>query len=197
MNDLIFLSATRMAQLIRHKEVSSEELVKAHLQRIETVNPSINAVVHLCAGRALKEARERDADVKRGEVKGPLHGVPMTVKDSIATEGVVTTSGTLGRANHVPDRDASTVALMRGAGAVVLGKTNVPELCLAFESDNLIHGRTNNPYDVTKTSGGSSGGEAAIIAACGSPIGLGSDAGGSVRLPAHFCGIAGIKPTSG
>ena len=106
--------------------------------------------------------------------------------------GIITTSGTLGRKNHIPDRDASTVALMRRAGAVILGKTNVPELCLAFESDNLIFGRTNNPHDVSCTSGGSSGGEAALIAAYGSPFGLGSDAAGSVRLPAHFCGIAAI-----
>jgi amidase len=197
MNEITSLSATRMAQLIRSREVSSEELVQAHLRQIEAVNSGINAVVHLSGERALREARQRDAELKKAEVRGPLHGVPMTVKDSLETEGIVTTSGTLGRANHIPERDASTVALMRAAGAVVIGKTNVPELCLAFESDNLVYGRTNNPYDVTKTSGGSSGGEAAIIAAAGSPIGLGSDAGGSVRLPAHFCGIAGIKPTSG
>lgn len=197
MNELVFLSATKMAELIRQKEISSEELVRAHLERIETVNPKINAVVHLIAGRALAEAKERDAEISRGLQGRPLQGVPMTVKDSLETAGVVTTSGTLGRANHIPDRDASTVALLRNAGAVLLGKTNVPELCLAFESDNLLHGRTNNPYDPTKTSGGSSGGEAAIIAAGGSPMGLGSDAGGSVRLPAHFCGIATIKPTSG
>ncbi len=186
-----------MADLIRRKEVSSEELVRAHLGWITTVNPGINAVVNVCAERALAEARERDEELKRNRPRGALHGVPMTVKDSLETAGIVTTSGTLGRVNHLPQQDASTVALMRKAGAVVIGKTNVPELCLAFESDNLVFGRTNNPFDRTKTSGGSSGGEAAIIAAGGSPIGLGSDAGGSVRLPAHFCGIATIKPTSG
>jgi amidase len=197
MHELITLSASKMADLILKKEVSSEELIKAHLQRIEEVNPTINAVVHPCADQGIAEAKKLDAELAKGTIRGPFHGVPMTIKDSIETEGIPTTSGTIGRKNHIPQRDASTVALMRKAGAIVLGKTNVPELCLAFESDNLIFGRTNNPHDVTKTSGGSSGGEAAIIAANGSPIGLGSDAGGSVRLPAHFCGIAAIKPTSG
>jgi len=197
MNELLVISAAKMAELIRTKQVSSEQLVRVHLDRIAEVNPKINAVVHIRAEGALAEARERDAELSKGISRGPFHGVPMTVKDSLVTAGIVTTSGTLGRANHVPDRDAGTVALMRKAGAVILGKTNVPELCLAFESDNLIFGRTNNPHDLTRTSGGSSGGEAAIIASGGSPIGLGSDAGGSVRLPAHFCGIAAIKPTSG
>jgi amidase len=197
MNEVLFLSASRMAELIRRKEISSEELVRAHLERIHAVNPAINAVVHLAADRVLREARRCDSEIARGEFRGPLHGVPITVKDSLETAGMVTTSGTLGRAQYIPERDAATVALLRNSGAVVIGKTNVPELCLAFESDNLVYGRTNNPYDPTRTCGGSSGGEAAIIAAGGSPLGLGSDAGGSVRLPAHFCGIATIKPTSG
>ena len=197
MSELTSISAKRMGELIRKKEVSSEQLVTAHLQQIAEVNPKINAVVHACAERALAQARQRDDELAGGMIRGPLHGVPVTIKDSLETAGVVTTSGTLGRANHVPEKDASTVALLREAGAVVIAKTNVPELCLAFESDNLIHGRTVNPYDLTRTSGGSSGGEAAIIAACGSPLGLGSDAGGSVRLPAHFCGITALKPTSG
>lgn len=197
MNDLLSFSASRMADLIRTKEISSEELVRAHIAHIEQVNPRINAVVHLRAEGALAEARERDSELSRGRLRGPFHGVPMTVKDSIETEGIVTTSGTLGFKNRLPERDASTVGLMRAAGSVVIAKTNVPELCLAFESDNLIFGRTNNPHDISRTAGGSSGGESAIIAAGGSPIGLGSDAGGSVRLPAHFCGIAALKPTSG
>ena len=197
MSELVFLSTSRMAELIRQKEISSEELVRAHLERIEAVNPRINAVIHMVADGALQEARTRDAETARGILGRPLQGVPLTVKDSLETAGIVTTSGTMGRANHIPDRDASTVALLRDAGAVIIGKTNVPELCLAFESDNLLYGRTNNPYDISRTSGGSSGGEAAIIASGGSPMGLGSDAGGSVRLPAHFCGIATIKPTSG
>jgi amidase len=197
MNELLSISASKMAELIVKKEISSEELVRTHLKRIEEINPQINAVVNIRADGALDEARSRDADLAHGKIRGALHGVPITVKDSIETAGIVTTSGTEGRKNHIPNCDASTVALMREAGAIVIAKTNVPELCLAFESDNLIFGRTNNPYDASRTSGGSSGGEAAIIAANGSPLGLGSDAGGSVRLPAHFCGIATVKPTSG
>lgn len=195
--ELPSLSATRLAELIRKREVSSEEVVRAHVERIEDVNPRLNAVVLLRAEQALAEARACDESLARGQLHGPLHGVPMTVKDSLEMRDTVSTSGTVGRRSYRPPADAATVALMREAGAVVLGKTNVPELCLAFESDNLLFGRTNNPYDAHRTAGGSSGGESAIIAAGGSPIGLGSDAGGSVRVPAHFCGIASIKPTSG
>src|SRR5262245_32615290 len=155
MSELTSVSASRMADMIRWRDISSEQLVRAHLNRIAEVNPKINAVVQTCAERALDEARQRDEEIARNVIKGPLHGVPITVKDSLETAGVVTTSGTLGRANHLPQKDASTVALLRRAGAIVIGKTNVPELCLAFESDNLIHGRTVNPYDLTKTSGGS------------------------------------------
>jgi len=133
----------------------------------------------------------------RGDIKGPLHGVPMTIKDTLETTGVICTGGTKGRANYVPKAYATAVARLRAAGAIFLGKTNVPELAGAIESDNLVYGRTNNPYDLARTPGGSSGGEAAIVAACGSPLGLGTDAGGSIRIPAHFCGLAAIKPTSG
>ncbi len=129
--------------------------------------------------------------------RGPLHGVPVTIKDTLETAGVICTGGTKGRANYVPKADATAVARLRAAGAIILGKTNVPELAGALETDNLIYGRTNNPYDLTRTPGGSSGGEAAIVAAGGSPLGLGTDAGGSIRVPAHFCGLAAIKPTSG
>ena len=169
----------------------------AYLQRIEEVNPKLNAVVQLTADAARAEAREADAALAHGEIKGPLHGVPMTIKDNIETAGVICTGGTKGRASFVPTQDAAIVARMRAAGAIMLGKTNLPELGLAFESDNLVYGRTNNPYDLSRTPGGSSGGEAAIIATGGSPLGLGNDMGGSIRLPAHFCGIAGIKPTTG
>ena len=151
----------------------------------------------MTADAARKEADEADAALARGEIKGPLHGVPVTIKDTLETAGVICTGGTKGRANFVPKADATAVARLRGAGAIVLGKTNVPELAGALESDNLIYGRTNNPYDLTRTPGGSSGGESAIVAACGSPLGLGTDAGGSIRVPAHFCGLAAIKPTSG
>src|SRR5207249_3699985 len=129
--------------------------------------------------------------------KGPLHGVPVTIKDAFETAGVISAGGTKGRAAFVPERDATAVARLRGAGAIMLGKTNVPDLSLAFETDNLVYGRTSNPYDRSRTPGGSSGGEATLIASGGSPLGLGSDAAGSIRVPAHFCGIAGIKPNTG
>lgn len=197
MDEIIYASATELARAIRHKEVSSEEVVGAYLARIEEVNPKLNAVVHLTAESARREAREADEALARGESRGVLHGVPVTIKDAFETAGVVSCGGTKGRAGYLPERDAECVARLRAAGAVVLGKTNVPEASLAFESDNLVYGRTNNPYDLSRTPGGSSGGEGAAIASGMSPLGLGSDAGGSIRLPAHFCGIAGIKPTTG
>jgi len=196
-NDPTTLSATAMADSIRRGEASSVELVEACLHRIETVNPALNAVVQLCAETARLEARAADAARASGEALGPLHGVPVTVKDSFDVRGVISTGGTLGRRAYVPAQDASAVARLRAAGAIVLGKTNVPELSLAFESDNLVYGRTNNPYDLARTPGGSSGGEAAIIAAGGSPLGIGTDAAGSLRVPAHCCGIAALKPTLG
>jgi amidase len=197
MEEIIYSSATELARVIREKEVSSAEVVEAYLARIEEVNPKLNAVVQLTADAARTRAREADAALARGEAWGPLHGVPVTIKDAFETEGIVSVGGTKGRARYVPQEDAAGVARYKAAGAVVLGKTNVPELSLAFESDNLVYGQTKNPYDLSRTPGGSSGGEAAAIASGMSPLGLGSDAGGSIRLPAHFCGIAGIKPTSG
>ena len=197
MNELIYASVTNLAKAIRTKKVSSQEVVSAYLRRIEAVNPQLNAVVQLRSDEALAEARAADEALARNEVVGPLHGVPFTAKDNIETEGVICTSGTMGRAAFVPREDATIVARMRGAGGILLGKTNLPELAIATESDNLVYGRTNNPYDLARTPGGSSGGEGAIIAAGGSPLGLANDSGGSIRIPAHFCGIAGIKPTSG
>jgi amidase len=195
--ELIFASATQQAKAIREKQISSEELTRACVERIAEVNPKLNAVVQLPAATALAQAREADRALARGEIKGPLHGVPFTLKDAIETEGVICTGGTLGRASYVPKEDAIVVKRLRAAGGVLLGKTNCPELGWAWESDNLIYGRTNNPYDLSLSPGGSSGGESAIIAAGGSPLGLGSDAGGSVRFPAHCTGITAIKPTSG
>jgi amidase len=197
MNELLRLSARGMARAIRERKISSFELVQAHIERIEAVNPKLNAVVQLSAEHALAEARAADAQLARGEIKGLLHGVPVTFKDAIETEGIISTGGTLGRRRFVPREDAVVVRRLRTAGAIVLGKTNCPELGWAWESDNLIYGRTNNPYNLALSPGGSSGGESAIIAAGGSPLGFGSDAGGSVRFPAHCCGIASIKPTSG
>ncbi len=198
MREILSYSATRQASLVRRREVSSRELVAAHLDRIAEVNPKLNAAVEVLAARALVGADAADAALARGESLGPLHGVPFSIKDSIEVAGTVCTAGTLGRANAAPSiEDATLVARLRQAGGIPIARTNLPDLLFAFESDNLLHGRTNNPYALDRTSGGSSGGEAALIAACGSPLGLGSDCAGSVRLPAAFCGIAAIKPTSG
>ena len=197
MDEIICLSATTLAQAIRAKDVSSLDVVKAYLERIEAVNPTINAVVQLAAERALDEARAADAALARGEIKGLLHGVPMTLKDSIDTAGIITTAGTTGRRNFIPEKDATVTARLRQAGAILLGKTNTPELTLYSETVNLVYGRTSNPYNSDRIPGGSSGGAAAIVAACGSPFDLGTDTGGSIRQPAHFCGVAGLKPTSG
>jgi len=195
--DLIFASTNEQAKAIREKRISSEELVQACLERIAEVNPKLNAVVQVPAATALAQAREADKALAHGEIRGPLHGVPFTLKDAIETEAVISTGGTLGRASYVPNEDATVVKRLRAAGGILLGKTNCPEFGWAWESDNLIYGRTNNPYDLSLSPGGSSGGESAIIAAGGSPLGLGSDAGGSVRFPAHCTGITAIKPTSG
>jgi amidase len=197
MDEIIYASASELARAIRSGEVSSAEVVEAYLARIAEVNPRVNAVVQLTDEAARARAKEADEALARGEVWGPLHGVPVTIKDAFEMAGVVSAGGTKGRAQFVPEEDATGVARLKGAGAVVLGKTNVPEVSLAFEADNLVYGRTSNPYDFSRTPGGSSGGEAAAIASGMSPLGLGSDAGGSIRLPAHFCGIAGLKPTSG
>lgn len=195
---LLACSGVEQAAMIRSGEISSVDLVEAHVRRIEAVNPSLNAVVEVLAETAREAARSVDKRRAQGLTLGPLAGVPFSIKDSIEVEGTVCTAGTLGLEHSPPSReDAVLVARLRAAGAIPLARTNLPDLLFAFESDNLIRGRTNNPYDHTRTCGGSSGGEAALIAACGSPFGLGSDAAGSVRLPAHFCGIAGIKPTSG
>jgi amidase len=198
-NELLQLSAIEQASFIRVRKVSSQELVQAHLEQISRVNPVINATVEVLADCAMAEARAADQTLARNSsAVGPLHGVPFSIKDSIEVAGTVCTAGTMGRAAAPKSAaDAAVVARLRQAGAIPIAKTNLPDLLFAFESDNLVFGRTNNPYDVTRTAGGSSGGEAALIAACGSPIGLGSDAAGSVRVPAGFCGIASIKPTSG
>ncbi|QGY01932.1 amidase [Methylobacterium mesophilicum SR1.6/6] len=190
-------TAGELAAAIRSGRRSARETVDLHLDRIAAANPRLNAVVQLTADAARREADEADAMLARGQVKGPLHGVPVTIKDTLETAGTICTGGTLGRASYVPKADATAVARLRAAGAIVLGKTNVPELAGALETDNLVYGRTNNPYDLARTPGGSSGGEAAIVAAAGSPLGLGTDAGGSIRVPAHYCGLAALKPTSG
>lgn len=192
-----FASLTEIARAIREREVSATEMLEAHLERIAAVNPTLNAVVQLCAERARTEAAAADAAIARGDELGPLHGAPITLKDSHDTEGVITTGGTLGRQDYVPDADSTVAARLRAAGAILMGKTNTPELTLSGETDNLVYGQTRNPFNPERTPGGSSGGAAAIVAAGGSPLDLGSDTGGSIRLPSHFSGICGIKPTAG
>lgn len=172
------------------------EIIAAHLSRIEEINPSINAMVTI-ANDVFDQAREAEAAVMSNRELGPLHGLPITVKDTIDTAGLRTTSGSRLREHHVPDTDATVVARLKAAGAIILGKTNTPEMAIPYETDNPVFGRTNNPHDLQRTPGGSSGGEAAAIAAQLSPGGIGSDLSGSIRVPAHFCGIAGLKPTAG
>lgn len=181
-----------MAARVRSGEVRPLELVEAHLARIESVNPAMNAFTMIFAERARAEARSMDAGGP-----GLLRGVPVTVKDSFDIAGTPTVVGSRGRLGHRAARDAAAVALLRKHGAIVLGKTNTPEMLLAYETDNPVTGRTNHPRDAELSPGGSSGGEAAAIAAFCSAGGLASDGGGSLRLPAHLCGIAGLKPTPG
>jgi amidase len=188
--------AGRLAQRIRAGDITSVAAVEACLARIEAVNPALNAVVAF-APDALDQARAADQRRSRGELAGPLHGVPFTIKDSNDTAGLVTTAGTIGWRDRVPDRDGTVVARLKAAGAILLGKTNTPEFTWSDETDNDVYGRTSNPYDLSRTPGGSSGGSAAIVAAGGVPFDIGSDTGDSIRQPAHVCGIAGLKPTQG
>ena len=189
--------AAELAARIRAGELSAREVVDACLAAIDAVNGELNAVVQLVPERARAEAVAADEWQAAGQDLGPLHGVPVTIKDCFATEGIVTTVGTTGLRSFVPEADDVTVLRLREAGAIVVGKTNCPELLMGLESDNLVYGRTVNPFYTSRTCGGSSGGEAAIVAAGASPLGLGSDSGGSLRVPAHFCGIATLKPTHG
>ena len=200
--DPLFMSATKLAGLIRSKQISSVEAVQNFVDRIHAVNPLINAVVTPCFERAFAEAKAADAMLAKGESMGPLHGVPMTIKDSIDTAGVVTTGGTQGRSHFVPEKDASAVARLRAAGAILLGKTNTPEFTLGGVSglnttSNILFGMSRNPYNTKFSTYGSSGGAGAIVAAGGSAFDIGSDFGGSIRSPSHANGVAGLKPTTG
>jgi aspartyl-tRNA(Asn)/glutamyl-tRNA(Gln) amidotransferase subunit A len=194
--DIIFSDATGLAALIRTKQLSPVEVVKAHLDRIEAVDPKVNAIVTV-AEDALDAAKSAEAAVLAGEELGPLHGVPFTVKDSIDTAGVLTQRGSPIFRGRVPDADATSVARMKKAGGILLAKTNLPEFSYWIESDNLLSGRSNNPWDLDRTPGGSSGGESAAIAAGMSPLGLGTDLAISVRGPAAQTGIVSLKATHG
>lgn len=194
--ELFYQDATKLAELIRTKEISPVEVVQAHLDRIAAVDPKVNAIVTV-ADSALAQARAAEADVLAGRALGPLHGVPFTVKDSIDTAGVATQRGSPIFKGRVPDADATSVARMKNAGGILLAKTNLPEFSYWIESDNLLSGRSNNPWDLTRTPGGSSGGESAAIAAGMSPLGLGTDLAISVRGPAAQTGIVSLKATHG
>ncbi len=190
-------SAAQIADAVRERQLSPVEVVREHLERIEKLNPQINAFVEVDAERAMVAARAAEAAVMRGDSLGPLHGVPISIKSSIAVAGLRQECGSRLRAGVCADADATLVARLKRAGAIVLGTTNVPEFLMAWETDNRLNGRTNHPLDTARTAGGSSGGEAAAIASGMSAAGIGSDGGGSIRVPAHFCGICGLKPTPG
>jgi Asp-tRNA(Asn)/Glu-tRNA(Gln) amidotransferase A subunit family amidase len=193
------LCACEIAAQIRRKEISPVEVARAHLDRIERLNPELNAFVDYRPEAVLAQARAAEEMLRHTnqDELGPLLGVPLSIKSSIDVAGHLCEAGSRLRAGYVAAADAPLVGRLRAAGAVILGVTNTPELLMAWETDNFLYGRTNNPWDPTRTAGGSSGGEAAAIAAGLSAGGVGSDGGGSIRVPAHFCGICGLKPTPG
>ena len=197
MSEINFLSASKMADQIRLRKLSPVEVVEAHLEQIQRLNPKLNAFVQTDAVRARDQAKRLEAQAKKAEALGPLHGVPISIKSSIEVIGMRCEAGSSLRAGVEAARDATLVSRLRDAGAIVLGTTNTPEFLMAWETDNLLYGRTNNPWDLSRTPGGSSGGEAAAIASGCSAGGVGSDGGGSIRVPAHFSGICGLKPTPG
>ena len=197
MNDPTLLSAVEMARQIREKKISPVDLAEAHLDKIQRLNPKLNAFVHLDPDRVRSEARAAESFLANETPLGPLHGVPISIKSSLDVASMKCESGTRLRAGYIAKSDAPLVARLREAGAIFLGVTNTPELLMAWETDNLLYGPTNNPWDPARTPGGSSGGEAAAIASGMSAGGVGSDGGGSIRVPAHFSGICGLKPTPG
>jgi Asp-tRNA(Asn)/Glu-tRNA(Gln) amidotransferase A subunit family amidase len=196
MSELTSQSASTLVRLISDRSVSPVEVMAAHLAVIDQINSKLNAIVTI-APDAIQRAREAEAAVIRGDALGPLHGLPVTIKDTIETAGLRATSGSRMRADFIPESDAPAVRRLKEAGAIILGKTNCAEMAMDYTADNAVFGRANNPHNPLLTPGGSSGGEAAAIASCMSPGGLGSDLAGSIRIPAHFCGIVGLKPTVG
>jgi Asp-tRNA(Asn)/Glu-tRNA(Gln) amidotransferase A subunit family amidase len=199
-HELVFMTMCEMAEQIRAGKVSSLELVEAHIARIERLNPKLNAFVHTDFDRARAEAKAADAAVRtpvKSQKLSVLHGVPISMKSCVDVAGWACECGSRLRQNYVASEDAPLVARLRAAGAIIVGSTNVPEFLMAWETDNSLYGRTNSPWDLERTPGGSSGGEAAAIASGCSAGGIGSDGGGSIRVPAHYSGICGLKPTPG
>jgi Asp-tRNA(Asn)/Glu-tRNA(Gln) amidotransferase A subunit family amidase len=197
MNFFPYGSLAEITQEIRSKKISPVEIVELHLRRIEALQPKLNAFVHLDSEGAREQARAAESSVLRGAQLGPLHGVPLTIKSCIDVAGWPCPAGSLLRKDYVANQDAPLVSRWKAAGAILLGNTNTPEFLMAYETDNRLTGKTSNPWNLAHSAGGSSGGEAAAIAAGCSAGGVGSDGGGSIRVPAHFCGICGLKPTPG
>src|SRR6266516_5979197 len=192
--DIVFSSTTQLAATIRAGHVSAVEVLQAHLAQIGTHNSALNAIITMDAERAYERAREADEALARSEIWGPLHGVPFTLKDAHATAGMRTTSG-FPPLDHVPQEDSTVTARLKAAGGILLGKTNVAMLLADYQTTNPIFGRTNNPWNIERTPGGSSGGAAAALAAGMTPFDIGTDLSSSIRIPAHFSGLFGLKPT--
>src|SRR6266487_632414 len=192
--DIVFSSTTQLAATIRAGHVSAVEVLQAHLAQIGTHNSALNAIITMDAEHALERAREADEALAHGQVWGPLHGVPFTLKDAHATAGMRTTTG-FPPLDHVPQEDSTVTARLKAAGGIPLGKTNVAMLLADYQTTNPIFGRTNNPWNIERTPGGSSGGAAAALAAGMTPFDIGTDLSASIHIPAHFCGLFGLKPT--
>ncbi len=196
MQSVVYSAAHELAASIRRRELSVREVVAAHLAQIRSRNPTLNAIVTLDEAGARRRAQLADEALARGESCGPLHGVPFTLKDCHVTAGMRTTAGHTPLSDYIPSQDGTVAARLKAAGAILLGKTNVPPMAMSLQTDNPIFGRTNNPWDVARTTGGSSGGAAAAVAAGLVPFDVGSDMSGSIRIPAHYCGVFGLKPTA-